>query len=278
VERSDFSPQFAVFKSDSLVSAAKITDKLRHADCVAAVWSISDYLPETLWGQTIPDAIKKRYSNFMSNDGKYAVYAFPVGNIWEDGRNRYFTDTMRKINENVSGMPFISSFMISETKSAARQATALSSIILMIIVWINFRNLRCTILTVVPTFMSLIWMNGIMRLLGMSYNPINLMALPIIIGIAVDNGVYIVNRFLIEHGNLNRTLSSTGRSVLLTSFTTIAAFGTLALTTHRGLRSFSLTLTIGIASAMILSLTVLPFLLGIFRRSIVLAYPIPDSD
>ena len=89
------------------------------------------------------------------------------------------------------------------------------------------------------------------------------MALPVVLGIAVDDGVHIVHRFLEEAGDRVRTLAGTGRSVVLTSLTSLAAFGTLLLTSHRGLASFAAVLCLGIAASLVLSPLALPPLLDL---------------
>jgi predicted RND superfamily exporter protein len=76
-----------------------------------------------------------------------------------------------------------------------------------------------------------------------------------------------VHRYLAERGDVFRTLRGTGRSVVLTSLTTIAAFGTLAFSAHRGLASFASLITIGSVVALVLSVVVLPVLLRVFARA-----------
>ena len=121
-------------------------------------------------------------------------------------------------------------------------------------------------------------MHALMRLFGVAFNPLNVMALPVVLGIAVDDGVHVVHRFLAERGDLARTLAGTGRSVVLTSATTLAAFGTLALTSHRGLASFAIALIVGVASALALSVLVLPVLLDALRVRLLAADPGENAD
>jgi len=83
------------------------------------------------------------------------------------------------------------------------------------------------------------------------------------------DGVHVVHRFLAERGDIGATLAGTGRAIVLTSATTIAAFGTLAFTSHRGLASFALALVIGVGSALVLSVVVLPGLLQRFGAGLV---------
>jgi hypothetical protein len=76
---------------------------------------------------------------------------------------------------------------------------------------------------------------------------------------------------------VEKTLAVTGRSVVLTSLTTIAAFGSLAFTSHRGLASFAITLCLGVGIALVVSVTVLPLLLNLLRRRLIPAVA-PDEQ
>jgi predicted RND superfamily exporter protein len=70
-----------------------------------------------------------------------------------------------------------------------------------------------------------------------------------------------MHRFLEERGDLERALHGTGRAILLTSLTDVAAFGSLAFTAHRGLASFAIALTLGVSASLVLSLLLMPRLL-----------------
>jgi hypothetical protein len=108
-------------------------------------------------------------------------------------------------------------------------------------------------------------MLGGMRMLGVPFNPLNVLALPIVIGVAEDSGVHLVHRFVAEGGDLARTLAGAGRTVLICGSTTLCGFGALAFARHRGLASFALALSIGVGAALVVSLLVLPQLLVRFR-------------
>lgn len=269
VARSEYSPQFAIFVADTKERARELTCKLIENETVGAIRSINDLESLTmLFGsiEAIPAAIREQ---FVNRAGQYAVYAYPAGDVWNEGVRERFIASMRALDPNVTGMPFIGDFMIEQSWRALRTTTVLASAILMVIVGWTFRRPAVAVLAMVPTILSLIWMLALMRLLRIPLNPLNVMALPILIGIAIDAGVHIVSRFLAENGDVAATIAGTGRSVFLTSLTTIAAFGTLALTTHRGLRSFSLAITIGVTAALVFSITVLPWLLRVMSSRVV---------
>lgn len=197
-------------------------------------------------------------------DARFAVYAYPREDVWQPEKQDAFLDHMSAIDAGVTGMPVLGRFMVERSQRALSITAALGATLLLVGVFADFRRPWPALLAALPAFLTVASLHALMRLSGLAWNPLNVMALPVVLGIAVDDGVHLVHRFLTERGDLARTLASTGRSVVLTSATTIVAFGSLAFTSHRGLASFALALTIGVASALVISVIVLPELLRTF--------------
>jgi predicted RND superfamily exporter protein len=271
VERSSLSTQFAVFTLDSKARAIDLADRLLDEETVSDVRSIADLeLLAPVDGESShwpEDFIR----GFVSVSNRYAVYAYPAGDVWNPEIQAAFVAGMKKLDPRVTGMPFLGKFMTGQSIRALLIAGVIGGVLLFVCVWLNFRRLTPTILAVLPTYMTVAGMHGIMKLLDMPFNPINVMALPVILGIAVDDGVHVVHRFMQEKGDVARTLAGSGRSVVLTSLTTIAAFASLAFTRHRGLASFSVLLVIGVTFALLLSVLLLPRLLKLFEKRLLAA-------
>lgn len=81
VQRSDFSPQFAAFLVDSPEEAGKIAEKLRKLDTVGAVRSSADLALLDAFAKPIPAERAAFQAGFQSPDGRFAVYAYPNGNV-----------------------------------------------------------------------------------------------------------------------------------------------------------------------------------------------------
>ncbi len=267
-DRSDLSTQFAVFTMASKGEAVDLADRLIDEPVVSEVRSISDLemlAPvNDVSGAWPADFVR----GFVSASNRYAVYAYPAGNIWDPATQDSFVRRMQDIDPGVTGMPFLGKFMTEASNRALFKAGLIGGVLLFLCVWINFGRLLPAVLAVMPTYLTVAGMFGIMKLLKMPFNPLNVMALPVILGIAVDDGVHVVHRFIHERGDLARTFAGAGRSVVLTSLTTIAAFASLALTRHRGLASFSMLLVIGVAYALLLSVLLLPRLLRLAERKL----------
>ena len=96
------------------------------------------------------------------------------------------------------------------------------------------------------------------------------MAVPLIIGVGIDNGVHIIHRWKLE-GDLGMhvILRRTVRAILIASLTTMVGFGSLALASHRGMAGLGLLLLLGVGACLVTSTLVLPNLLlalGLARR------------
>jgi predicted RND superfamily exporter protein len=67
-----------------------------------------------------------------------------------------------------------------------------------------------------------------------------------------------------EAGEVDRlAATSTPRAVLFSALTTVASFGSLAVSNHRGLASMGILLTIAISWSLVCSLLILPHILAL---------------
>jgi predicted RND superfamily exporter protein len=262
VENSPFSPQFAIFDVATRTDLLALVEKLRSEESVAHVTSALDQ--ELLAALATASGLAAPMPSLKSLDGRLAVLAYPKENVWEPQAQQRFVDRMRALDPNVTGMPVLGHFMVERSLRALQIAGSLAALAIILITALDFRALRPMAWALTPTALTVAALPGLLKLCGLSWNPLSIMAIPIILGIAVDDGVHLVHRFLQERGDLDKTLRGAGRSVILTSLTTLAAFGSLALTSHRGLASFAMVLCLGVGLALIFSLGVLPALL---RRS-----------
>lgn len=126
---------------------------------------------------------------------------------------------------------------------------------------VDFRNLRDAILAMLPAVCGGILMFGMLGLLGVDLNPANLIVLPLVLGIGVDDGVHVVHDFRMQDDGDYRTSSSTINAVMLTSLTSMIGFGSMMVAAHRGLYSVGLVLVIGVGSCLFVALVMLPAIL-----------------
>lgn len=115
-------------------------------------------------------------------------------------------------------------------------------------------------LTMLPPVVGGVVMFGIMAMTSIDLNPANLIVLPLILGIGVDDGVHVVHDYRMKKGDY-KTSPSTINAIVLTSLTSMIGFGSMMVATHRGLYSVGLVLVIGVACCLFVSLVTLPAIL-----------------
>ena len=130
---------------------------------------------------------------------------------------------------------------------------------------LNFRSVVFTVLALVPPLLGGLLSYGALSILGISFNPANLILLPLILGIGVDDGVHVLHDF---HSQCDgyRLSPSTMNAIVLTSLTSMIGFGSMMIAAHRGLYSVGLVLVIGVGSCLFVSLVTLPAILTVMRR------------
>ena len=79
-----------------------------------------------------------------------------------------------------------------------------------------------------PLGVAALWMIPCMALFGVQMNIANLIVIPLFVGMAIDNGIHLVDRALEPPRTASeRNTQSTGKAVVLATLTTIAGFGSL---------------------------------------------------
>ncbi|MDA0284155.1 MAG: MMPL family transporter, partial [Planctomycetota bacterium] len=139
------------------------------------------------------------------------------------------------------------------------------SLMLSVSLVLNPRSVAFTLLALLPPVLGGLLSYGMLALFGISFNPANLILLPLILGIGVDDGVHVLHDFRTQSGDY-RLSASTMNAIVLTSLTSMIGFGSMMIAAHRGLYSVGLVLVIGVGSCLFVSLVPLPAILTTVRR------------
>ncbi len=130
----------------------------------------------------------------------------------------------------------------------------LTSILVLLLVVVVFRNLKKILLALTPVVTGLLSMCGIMGFLGIQFNLFNIVATILIIGLCVDYGIFMVCK-LTEGSD-----HAADRAVLVSGLTTLAGFGSLVLARHPAMHSIGVTVLLGIGFGIASALLVIPAL------------------
>ena len=108
----------------------------------------------------------------------------------------------------------------------------------------------------------------IMRLAGWSWNLLNLMALPLVLGTGVDYSIFMQLALRRYNGDMQVAHKAVGRALLLCGATAIAGFGSLAWSSNAGMASLGAVCAVGIAWNMLISVLLLPWWWTSLRKAV----------
>ncbi len=209
----------------------------------------------------IPAQLKNR---FVSRDGtKFLLQIFPKKNVWEKEAQEEFVEQIRQVDPDVTGNPVIGYESIRAMKDGYIEGGVYAFLAIVIVTFVTLRRLRDTVLAILPLGLGIVWTAGLMWIFDLQFNLANMVAVPLIIGIGVENGIHIVHRHR-ESGLGGPALvsGSTGQAVALFSLTTMIGFGSLMVARYYGIFSMGLLLTLAVGSVLVASLLILPLLLS----------------
>ncbi len=216
----------------------------------------------------LPDSVLDQYAN-RSRD-LFLITVYPRGTIYDGQFFTRFVEDLERVSDKATGSPPIFVALIRILGQEGRNAVLLTLFIVFLLLMVDFRSPRQALVAMIPLGLGLFWMVGLMNLLGIKLSIMSVMGLPLIIGIGIDDGVHIMHRWRNEGpGRIRTVFASTGKAILLTSLTTMAAFGSMVFSTFPAWGIFGGALFLGVAACFITTVVVLPGILnGMERRSV----------
>jgi len=135
-----------------------------------------------------------------------------------------------------------------------------------------FRNLKLSLIGVIPNFIAAFFILGIIGLLGIPLDMMTITIAAITIGIAVDNSIHYIYRFkeeYVQNNNYEKTVklchSTVGIAILNTSITIVFGFSILVLSNFIPTIYFGIFTGLAMLLAMTSVLTLLPSLILILK-------------
>ncbi len=253
-------------KDPKLAARARAFEKELFATVSGAVDVVKRW---TRMGPVTPDDLPKGIlDRFRSRSGKFVVFVFPAGSIYDlDFLDRFLADVYA-ISPEATGFPTTHQIFSRMSVDGFRQATLYAVIVVLVLLLLDFRKLGLTLAAALPLGIGAAWMFGLMYFLKMPYNYANIIALPLVIGLAVDYGVYIAHR-LAEAGRTSpfATMAVASKPVIMAALTTMAGIGAICLGQHQGAVSLGQALLCGIATCLLAALVLLPSATVVVREA-----------
>jgi predicted RND superfamily exporter protein len=204
----------------------------------------------------LPSALRDR---FFAADGSIAIYAFPAKTVYDPVNLDALINDVYSVSPDATGFPTTHQEFAKAVVESFTHGTQLALGLCLLWVMAATRSVRGFALAALPLLIGGGWMLGIMALAGMSYNYANIVALPLVIALAVDYGVWFSYRWneLKSHTPLQVSLN-VGKTIGLAAGTSLAGLGAITLASYRGVSSLGISITIGLVCCLTATLVVAP--------------------
>jgi predicted RND superfamily exporter protein len=206
----------------------------------------------------IPAALRDRQ---IAADGRAMIEVIPKDDMRDREKLKAFVGDVRTIEPHATGSPVVILEAGNAVVKAFIQAGLWSLAAITLLTFALLRNVREIVFIYVPLFLAAILTIGISVVFNMPFNFANVIVLPLLFGLGIASGIHLVLSERHAAKTLGVAETTTPRAVFFSTLTTIASFGTVALSDHPGTASMGILLTVAILLTLICSLTVLPTLL-----------------
>ena len=231
----------------------------------------------------LPDNIKKEIVNpYISIENSEARISLRIKDSDENLRrndliNKIKVDLQDKLNLKedefrLAGVLIIFNNLLQSLFKSQILTLGFVMIGIFLMFVILFKNIKLSIIGVVPNFIAAFFILGIIGIFGIPLDMMTITIAAITIGIAVDNSIHYIYRFKEEYFKIkdyNKTLklchSTVGVAILNTSITIVFGFSILILSNFIPTIYFGIFTGLAMLIAMILVLTLLPSLIIKFR-------------
>ncbi|MFT3932344.1 MAG: 1-acyl-sn-glycerol-3-phosphate acyltransferase [Chitinophagaceae bacterium] len=143
----------------------------------------------------------------------------------------------------------------------------MSSLLVFFVLLISYGRIELTLVSFIPMFISWVWILGIMGMLGITFNIVNIIISALIFGLGDDYSLFVMDGLLQEYKTGKQNLGSYKSSIFISAITTIAGLGVLIFAKHPALRSIALIAIIGILCVLVIGQLLIPFLFNFLIRN-----------
>jgi len=195
------------------------------------------------------------------------VQIFPREDLTDAAALERFVADVRAVAPRATGSAIAIHAASTEVVQSMQQAFAMAIFAIALLLFVIWRALGDMAMVMAPLGLAGLLTAAGAVLMGIPFNFADVIVLPLLLGIGVDSSIHLVHRARTASPSSRSLLeTSTANAVVFSAATTIGSFGSLALSTHRGMASLGQLLMLGVALTVVCNLVVLPALLELRAR------------
>jgi uncharacterized protein len=141
--------------------------------------------------------------------------------------------------------------------------TLWTSLLVLFALLLIYGRIELTIISFLPMVLTWIWILGLMALLGIKFNIINIVLSTLIFALGDDFCIFTTDKLMNRYARGDTSKDSTPVSIFMSAAATLAGIGALIFAEHPALQSIALVSIIGIFSVWVMSQVIQPILFHI---------------
>jgi uncharacterized protein len=171
------------------------------------------------------------------------------------------------VDVRIGSQSYIYTAMLDEIKEDGARMLGIALLIVFLLLIAFFKSpIRATV-ALIPLSVGALWMFGFCAWFGIKLDFFNVIILPVVIGIGIDDGVHFYHHYLeLGKGSILEVLHHIGSAIAMTTVTSIIGFGGLAVTNYAGLQSIGYLAIVGIAASFLATFLLMPSILWLAER------------
>jgi hypothetical protein len=210
---------------------------------------------EAVDASSLPTPLVERY---RSADGRYRVDILPKEDVRDRTALKRFVDEVSAKFPNVTGGAAQNQRAGEIISASMLQATGTALAVVAVLLILLVRRPILIVLMLLPLALASVLTIAAGVLLDIPFNYANVIVLPLLLGMGIDSGIHLVLRQQQYKQDDVVHDSATSRGVIFAALTTIASFGSLMLSDHRGTASMGQLLSIALGLSLVCTLFTLP--------------------
>jgi hypothetical protein len=213
---------------------------------------------------TLDNLPRDMVRDMRTPDGRARVQVLPAHDLLAEDNFRAFVGEVRGVAPDASGIPVNIVAFADATRDAFFVALAAAVVMIALLLFLLWRSVTPVFLALMPLLLSSVLIAASTVVLGIPYNFMNVLVIPLLMGIGIDSGIHLVHRAYHPGAPDENVLeTTTARAVFYSALTTVVSFGALSLASHRGIASLGIMLAIGMLLTLFANLVVLPALIAL---------------
>jgi predicted RND superfamily exporter protein/lauroyl/myristoyl acyltransferase len=235
------------------------TNALVLTEELVRTWARAGTSTDVFWPTNhVSQWLLKRFITRTPDEWLVMGLVYPATNRVEPAALADLSSQLSKNGALLSSWELLGSATLKRVQSRMWEVVTPMVVLVLLSLWFAFRRATEILLGVAVLCLSGLCLLAIMAVGGWTWNLMNLMALPLMLGTGVDYTLFMQLALRRHGGDLGAVRRSVGRALMLCGGTAMVGFGSLGFSSNPGMASLGKVCAVGIGANMLISVFLLP--------------------